>query len=285
MADEGHDAPRLIRQAVDWLKEWSYASKIIVGGERGPAVKPRDFYEGRQQRYPSIGNSHRLAKVASLACKYASGAHRILDVGCGDGTFAAEIKQTVGDGEVYGIDISDADVALARKRGVDARVADVDSGRLPFEAATFDLVYAGEVIEHLYDPDHLLDEVARLLTPGGVVILDTPNLACLVNRLALLLGYQPFLTDVSLRHNVGKLYSMGSGGSGHIRVFTRRALQQLLRLHDFQILEVAGAPALESAYLSFPFYLRLVDEVLGRFPTVAPVLIVVARRHHGGGVR
>lgn len=256
-------------------------------GERGPALKPRDFYEGRQQRYPSIGNSHRLAKVASLACKYASGAHRILDIGCGDGTFAAEIKQAVGDGEVYGIDISDADVALARKRGVDARVADVDSGRLPFEAATFDLVYAGEVIEHLYDPDHLLDEVARLLTPGGVAILDTPNLAYLVNRLALLLGYQPFLTDVSLRHNVGKLlYPMGSsGGGGHIRVFTRRALEQLLRLHDFQIVEVAGAPALESAYGSFPSYLRLVDEVLGRFPTVAPILIVVARKDHREGGR
>lgn len=191
----------------------------------------------------------------------------------------------MGDGEIHGIDISDADVALARKRGVAAIVADVDSGRLPFEAATFDLIYAGEVIEHLYDPDHLLDEVERLLTPGGVAILDTPNLACLVNRLALLLGYQPFLTDVSLRHNVGKLRSINPGGSGHIRVFTRRALQQLLRLHSFQILEVAGARALESAYFSFPFYLRMIDGVLGLFPTVAPVLIVVARKRHGEGVR
>jgi SAM-dependent methyltransferase len=252
---------------------------------RGAALKPGDFYEGHQQRYPSIGNSHRLAKVAGLARKYAPGARRVLDIGCGDGTFAAEIKQAVGDGEVYGTDISGVDVALARKRGVDAVVADVDNGHLPFEAATFDLVYAGEIIEHLYDPDHLLDEIGRLLTPGGVAILDTPNLASLVNRLSLLLGFQPFLTDVSLRHNVGKLCSMSPGGSGHIRMFTRRALQQLLRLHSFQILEVVGARALESAYSSYPFYLRMIDGVLGRFPTIAPVLIVVVRRLRGEGAR
>jgi SAM-dependent methyltransferase len=241
-------------------------------------VQPAEFYKTQQDIYPGINTSPRLAKVARLARKYASGARSLLDIGCGDGTFAAELRHLLGAQEAVGVEVSSAAAEAANKRGVAAQVVDIDKGCLPFGDASFDLVYCGEVIEHVYDPDHLLDEVDRLLAPTGVAIVDTPNLASLVNRVSLLLGYQPFLTDVSLRHNVGKLQRRDPGGGGHIRVFTKRALEELLRLHGFQILELTGARALEPAYLSPPLYLDLLDTVLSWVPTMPMVLIVAVRK-------
>jgi len=243
-------------------------------------VQPAELYKAQQDIYPGINTSPRLAKVARLARKYASGARSLLDIGCGDGTFAAELRHLLGAQEAVGVEVCSAAAEAANKRGVAAQVVDIDKGYLPFEDASFDLVYCGEVIEHVYDPDHLLDEVERLLAPTGVAIIDTPNLASLVNRVSLLLGYQPLLTDVSLRHNVGKLHYTGrpGRGGGHIRVFTKRALKELLRLHRFQILELTGVRALEPAYFTPPLYLDLLDTVLSWVPTMPMVLIVVVRK-------
>lgn len=243
-------------------------------------MQPTEFYKNPQDIYPGINTSPRLAKVARLARKYASGARSLLDIGCGDGTFAAELRHLLGAQEAVGVEVSSAAAEAANKHGVAAQVVDIDKGNLPFESASFDFIYCGEVIEHLYDPDHLLDEIHRLLAPKGVAILDTPNLASLLNRFALQLGYQPFLTDVSLRHNVGKLRTMGSAaGSGHIRVFTKRALEQLLVCHEFSILEVRGCKAVEPAYgLSYPFAWEFLDGLISRIPGFAVVVIVVFRK-------
>ncbi len=242
-------------------------------------MQPPEYYETHQEIYPTISTSPRLSRVARLARKYASGSRRLLDIGCGDGVFAAELRELLGARDACGIDISQSAVDVANKHGVAAQVVDIDKGNLPFESASFDFIYCGEVIEHLYDPDHLLDEIHRLLAPKGVAILDTPNLASLLNRFALQLGYQPFLTDVSLRYNVGKLRTMGSAGSGHIRVFTKRALEQLLLCHGFSILDVCGCKSVEPAYgSSYPFAWRFLDGLISRIPGLAVVVIVVFRK-------
>lgn len=242
-------------------------------------MQPAQFYGSQQIIYPGITTSPRLSKVARLARKYASGARSLLDIGCGDGTFSAELSNSLSVQEAFGVDVSAGAAEAANRRGVSAQVVDIDKGYLPFKDARFDLIYCGEVIEHVYDPDHLLDEVERLLAPAGVAILDTPNLASLVNRLSLLFGYQPFFTDVSLRHNVGKLQRADhSGGGGHIRVFTKGALEELLRIHRFQILELTGARALEPAYMNPPRHLTLLDTVLSWTPALAMVLIAAVRK-------
>lgn len=240
-------------------------------------MEPVEFY-GLQAVYPSIDTSPRLAKVARIARKYASGARRLLDIGCGDGTFAAELKCLLGAEAAFGVEISQAAADVANTRQVAARVVNIDKSTLPFDDGFFDLIYCGEVIEHLFDPDHLLDEIKRLLAPEGVAILDTPNLASLVNRLALLLGYQPFFTDVSLRYHVGKLRPMDSEGGGHIRIFTKRALEELLMRHKFSILEISGCAAFESAYGSYPLLWRFFDGIISRVASLSMILIVTFRK-------
>jgi ubiquinone/menaquinone biosynthesis C-methylase UbiE len=116
---------------------------------------------------------------------------------------------------------------------------------LPFEDETFDLVYVGEVIEHLYDPDHVFEEVRRVLTKQGHFILSTPNLSSWINRIVLFFGYQPFGTEVSSRLNFGKFGGRRTepvgGKYGHLRVFTYKALREFVSHYGFKIIFHKGA--------------------------------------------
>ncbi len=59
---------------------------------------------------------------------------------------------------------------------------------IPYPDDSFDVVSAGEVIEHIYDPDRLLAETRRVLRPGGHVVLTTPNLQAWYNRALFVAG-------------------------------------------------------------------------------------------------
>ncbi len=95
---------------------------------------------------------------------------RVLEVGCGPGELAARIQEHVGP-PVRALDISPRMVELARGRGVDAQVGDVQS--LPFEDASFDVVLAAWMLYHVPDLAEALDEVGRVLRPGGRLVAVT----------------------------------------------------------------------------------------------------------------
>lgn len=165
--------------------------------------------------------TRRIHKVAKLFRIHQGRARSLLDVGCGTGAISMYLAGVLRAEKTYGIDVNPRWVEQARATGVDATVLDIESDNLPFADGCFDAIFCGEVIEHLFDTDHLLAEIRRTLAAGGLCVLTTPNLAAWYNRVALLLGYQPFHTGVSLRHNVGLPSFVGTGGVGeHIRVFT-----------------------------------------------------------------
>lgn len=90
-----------------------------------------------------------------------------LDIGCGIGDMLRHRPETVG------VDINPETVAWCREQGLDARVMEVD--KLPFEAATFDSAILDNVLEHLTEPSALLDEIARVVRPGGSLIVGVPG--------------------------------------------------------------------------------------------------------------
>jgi SAM-dependent methyltransferase len=95
---------------------------------------------------------------------------RVLEVGGGPGELAARIATELGC-EVVMLDISPRMVELARGRGVDARVGDVQS--LPFEDGRFDCAVAAWMLFHVPDLDLGLAELARVLRPGGRLVAVT----------------------------------------------------------------------------------------------------------------
>lgn len=244
----------------------------------------REHYE--QLADHEIGGfvTDRVRRAAALFDRHLAERGRLLDVGCGVGTVAEYLKTTLGIREVYGVDIGQACVDAALTRGVSAHQCDLDSESLPFEDAHFDAVFAGELIEHLVKPDHLLQEARRTLTSDGILVITTPNLASWLNRLVLLCGWQPFETGTSIYHEVGRprLLRLGEGGgmAGHLRLYTLRALKELVQAHGFEILDIAACPARERerkswSWLYSPFF--LFDRAMTLRSSLAHRLIIAAR--------
>ncbi|MEM1417034.1 MAG: methyltransferase domain-containing protein [Myxococcota bacterium] len=105
---------------------------------------------------------------------------RLLDVGCGQGALAAHVLAHV---DAY----EGADVV--RHPGFPAayplHLRDMDAGRLPLADGSFDVVACVETIEHVENPRALVRELVRLVRPGGLVLVTTPNQLSLLSLLCL----------------------------------------------------------------------------------------------------
>ena len=93
----------------------------------------------------------------------------LLDIGVGDGYTIRLLKPS---GRVSGVDFDPRAVLSAKERGVDAREGSAYD--LPFPSDSFGVVTCIEVLEHLENPQAALDQVSRLLRPGGYFIVTTP---------------------------------------------------------------------------------------------------------------
>jgi ubiquinone/menaquinone biosynthesis C-methylase UbiE len=205
----------------------------------------------------------RLRKCASLIESLPVG--RLLDIGCSRGDWALHWQNH--GWQAAGIDVNRQNVATARDAGVDAHLCDLNNDPIPFPDASFDLIFAGEVIEHLVDTDGFLSEIRRCCKSEGSVLLTTPNLASFENRARLLLGIYPKWVNYSL------------DGSGHVRAYTPRVLKHQLASHGFKIVRHTGnwVPFIPQHFIDdvkMPA-LSITGDVL---PGLAMDIIVLARK-------
>jgi SAM-dependent methyltransferase len=112
---------------------------------------------------------------------------RVLDLGC---RYGALTRSYLDGNDVFGVDVDRHALAVARRRGITTLWADVEQP-LPFGDCAFDVVVAGELLEHVRDPSALLAEIARALRPGGTLVGSVPNAFRLKNRLRFLFGIDP----------------------------------------------------------------------------------------------
>lgn len=99
---------------------------------------------------------------------------RVLDAGCGDGILGEMLirrKQC----DVVGLDISGHARGQAQQRGLECLACDISTERFPVEDADFDVVTMLCCLEHIFDPAHALREAARVVKPGGKVLVTLPN--------------------------------------------------------------------------------------------------------------
>jgi 2-polyprenyl-3-methyl-5-hydroxy-6-metoxy-1,4-benzoquinol methylase len=151
--------------------------------------------EQLSERYAEHNRSERGAGFVfarpereTLFRRYVGGpGRRVLDLGCRDGA----LTQAYLDGnEVVGVDADREALGVAARLGIETRWADLDQP-LDLDDASFDVVVAGELLEHLRDPRRLVGEVRRMLRPGGMFVASVPNAYRLKGRLRFLFGRPP----------------------------------------------------------------------------------------------
>ena len=151
---------------------------------------------------------------------------KVLDLGCEDGT----LHELIYGENIYGLDI--------RVKKHREKVQQGDAQNIPFKDDSFDSIIAGELIEHLPDPDKFLRECRRILRSNGIVIISTPNKKSWVNRIlksSFHHGHVSLFDLSGIKRTVSKYFeiedffclpydSVSSWGSKHKRLYWLRKL-------------------------------------------------------------
>lgn len=154
-----------------------------------------------------------------------------LDVGCGDGHVVGPwaIARNI---RYVGVDIAESAVELVRTRGLEAFRVE-DSGILPFSDRSFDAAISLEVIEHLFQPEATIREALRVVKPGGLLFVTTPNVAYWRRRMdfALIGRWNPFGYNLAVRE---------PWNDPHIRFFNTGSLSRFLKKVGCEQISVLG---------------------------------------------
>ena len=185
-------------------------------------------YRGYRPKGVGVVLDHRVRVALGLVPP----GRRLLDLGAGDGYITARMASVAGASLAVAVDVG-VPAPLAGRAGPVERVTARLPGPLPFRDGAFDVVVTLETIEHVLDPDFLLQEARRVLAPGGTLVLSTPRLDSLLVVFSLLVGVQPPGVECSSRRRYGSPFGE-QRASGHVHLFTRRALDQALAANGFR---------------------------------------------------
>lgn len=182
----------------------------------------------------------RNARLTEILPRYVPSGD-VLDCGTGSGDLAHRL---VGMG--YRVSAVDYDPALCEYDDVDVQQCDIMQG-LPFADESFDALMFTEVIEHMEDPYKAMRELNRVLRPGGVLVLTTPNYGHIETRLNFLVGAtMPGAFDCPLEP------PLAGRAHPHISPFSLVRLHYLLATSGFEVQEVTTCIPKRRALLLAP---------------------------------
>lgn len=213
---------------------------------------------------PRLLYSDRLTIVSEC---YA-GEARILDIGSGPGVLLTRFVEANAETSGVAVDLGSSLMTIRHPRitpvPFDLRGLFANA-QLPLPDASFDLVMATEVLEHMMYPEMILAEAYRLLKPDGKLLITVPNVASLEKRASLLLG--------SGRDTLGICGIVYEHANDHIRWFTFRALKHLLERTGFEVIQRRAA--------DFPLKINRIGAgriLCAIIPSLAEKIIVKARK-------
>jgi 2-polyprenyl-3-methyl-5-hydroxy-6-metoxy-1,4-benzoquinol methylase len=177
---------------------------------------------------------------------------RVLDIGCATGALLEKLAS--GGWDCAGVEISPSAAYARQKRGLDVRNVPLEECRFP--AASFDLVLASHVIEHLNDPAALLTEVRRVLSPGGYFLVTTPNIS----------GFQAKLFRDRWRSAI----------FDHLYLFSVKTLSRLLTEKGFEIQRIRTWGGLAAGTAPRP--LKALADNLAKKCGLGDVMLIRAKR-------
>lgn len=141
----------------------------------------------------------------------------IVDFGCGNGKILSEIKKINSKAKLIGLDVSITALEQAKKDFPEIEFYKItDGGKFPFNDETIDFIFSSEVIEHIYDTENAFSEIARILKPGGKILLTTP--------------YHGFVKNLLITFFAFNKHFNPTGA--HIRFFSKKTLLDLLNKNN-----------------------------------------------------
>jgi SAM-dependent methyltransferase len=120
------------------------------------------------------------ASHAAFLVPHLQDSARLLDCGCGPGSISCDFARILSSGHVTGIDREESQIELARSRASEQQLANMTFKvgsiyELPFPDSSFDVVFAHAIFEHISSPDKALAEILRVLEPGGIAAIRSPD--------------------------------------------------------------------------------------------------------------
>jgi len=192
----------------------------------------QSFYErywGQQPAFKGQGiaelppewNEENLERILKFCSDKIQG--RVLDVGCGDGFFTAQILQRFNLKNVYGLDISSKAVDLARLKHPEINFQQSALNHIPEETNSIDSITMIEVIEHLVDIEGTLKELFRVMKPGGILLIATTDFNWLKQVIIAIFFFEKYFYPTN----------------PHIRFFKKSTLADILSKNGFSIIKYA----------------------------------------------
>jgi 2-polyprenyl-3-methyl-5-hydroxy-6-metoxy-1,4-benzoquinol methylase len=156
-----------------------------------------------------------------------AGARRILDVGCGQGCFAARLKSERGP-EIWGIELDPIAAGMAAERLDRVLTGDALALAPTLPDGHFDCVVLNDVLEHLLSPETLLSLLRPKLAAGGVVVASIPNVRHFPELWRLVVGADWHYEDEGILDRT------------HLRFYTRRSMRRLFADAGYRLLRQQG---------------------------------------------
>ncbi|MCC7146564.1 MAG: class I SAM-dependent methyltransferase [Phycisphaeraceae bacterium] len=201
---------------------------------------------------PSLSHPKTTEKVLAMLDPHALAGKRVLDLGAGHGYFTSRLWAKL---ESAGVDpapvLTACDLYPREYQFTPVRCDHADFGQhLSYDDGSFDLVICMEVIEHLPNQQQLIEEIGRILKPGGRAILTTPNILNMAGRLRFLLtGTWPLFDILPVSRPDVKAVA------GHIGPISLYYLYYFARLAGFTKVDFTVDRAKKSAIaLAGPMY-------------------------------
>lgn len=228
------------------------------------------FAPGYLDSPPSRAETFLFNNVISLARALYSNPSSLLDAGCGGGRFLQFMKHNGNWKVLCGLELSPLLAQKTQEKGLDVVIGDMQHSS--FRDGSFDIVTMWDVIEHLARPIKALEEIHRVLSPTGILIIATPNAGSILHLLSL---WMYRLGIEGLQKPARRVFA------GHPLYFTLSSLSTLLARSGFLIRAVWQYSVSSEASRREEWIERLaqiLDASLGRILRRRYRMVIVAQK-------